>query len=142
MRRGRRRPFYGYDMPWAAFSAGRPKVRIPSSASLRTLPCRPAGDHVVGSSSSQWTLRWREMDSNFRFPNRSAPGFENTLGARLAARDVRRRSFRRQFRFVAVVVTHPFHLVEGVPLVAALGCEVEQPVRPHHYLHTTSIGRI
>ena len=54
-------------MPWAAFSAGRPKVRIPSSASLRTLPCRPAGDHVVGSSSSQWTLRWREMDSNFQY---------------------------------------------------------------------------
>src|ERR1700731_4666558 len=27
-------------------------------------------------SSSQWTLSWREMDSNFRFRNRSASVFE------------------------------------------------------------------
>ena len=47
-----------------------------------------------------------------------------------------------QFRLVAVVVTHPFHLVEGVPFVAPLGREVEHAVRSHHHFHAASVGRI
>jgi hypothetical protein len=30
-------------------------------------------------TGSQWTLRWREMDSNLRFPNISAPVFETAV---------------------------------------------------------------
>ena len=33
----------------------------------------------TGKASSQRTRRWREMDSNLRFPNRSAPVFETAV---------------------------------------------------------------
>jgi len=35
--------------------------------------------HAPRKTGSHMTQRWREMDSNFRFPNRSAPIFEQAV---------------------------------------------------------------
>ena len=43
-------------------------------------------------------------------------------------------------QLVAVVVTHPRHVV--ALFVAALGREVEHPVRAHHHLDATAVGRV
>src|SRR2546423_5647004 len=63
-------------------------------------------------------------------------------GVRFAARTNRRYSLLTWYLFVAVVVTHPLHLVVHVPLVAALGREVQHVVRAHHHLHAAPVGRV
>src|SRR5436190_6288868 len=65
-----------------------------------------------------------------------------TSSARLAAGGVRELVLCGQLRLVAVVVAHPFHLVEGVPFVSPLRRQVEQAVGSHHHLHTASVSRI
>jgi hypothetical protein len=55
--------------------------------------------------------------------------------------EVRRRSFLRQFRFAAVVMTYSFH-VECVSFVAPLGREDELGACCHHRFGATSVVRV
>ena len=66
------------DLPLTKVDGRQTEFTVRATSCARHLGCRT--DHPELGSSSHWTLRWREMDSNYRYAAQKAVDFRSIPG--------------------------------------------------------------